>query len=233
MEKHIWDDLLTETDRLVIEKGGYGKRRGLGKKPLLLVIDCQPNYVGADRPIAEQLDEWPSGGGEAAWASVRRIISLRDAARVAGVPVMYTRNVQKQTLQFDSFSHKTARDQTKYLDGSPPADLLPELEPLPTELVIPKSYPSAFYGTPLQSYLVQLGIDTLIIVGNSTSGCCRQTAVDAVTRGYNLGYVEDCITDRIEASHKIGMLDVWMKYGDVIPSGEVKEYFKGLSQEIK
>ena len=143
-EKHCWDDLLTDIDRIVIEKGGYGQSRGFGKKPLLLIIDCQPNYVGADKPIEEQLDEWPSGGGATAWASVRRIIALRDVARECGIPIMYTKNVQRQTLAFDGFSSKTKRDQTKYLDGNPASDLLPELAPLPNELVIPKAYASVF-----------------------------------------------------------------------------------------
>ena len=224
----IWDDLLTDTDRLVIEKGGYGKPRGLGKKPVLLIIDLQPNYVGEDVPIEQQLDKWPSGGGRTGWNVVRKILPLRDAAREAGIPIFYTRNVQKQTLRFDSFSNKTKRDQTKYLDGRPETALLPEIKPFPNEIVIDKSYPSAFYGTPLQSYLVTLGIDTVIIVGDSTGGCCRATAVDAVTRSYNLACVEDCLFDRIEASHKIALLDIWMKYGDVVDSDYIKNYFKTL-----
>lgn len=226
--KHCWEDILTDTDRMVIKKGGYGQPRGFGKHPLLLIIDCQKNYVGDDKPILDQLDNWPSGGGENAWASVRRIIKLRDIARENDIPIMYTRNVQRQTIAFDGFATKTKRDQTKYMDGNPAADLLPELKPLPSELIIPKAYASVFYGTPLQSYLVKLGIDTIIICGNSSSGCCRATAVDAVTRNYNLGYVEDCITDRIEVSHKAAMLDIWMKYGDVIFSDEAAEYFNSL-----
>jgi nicotinamidase-related amidase len=226
----VWDDILTEADRAVIAKGGYGKSRGFGKKPLLLIIDLQPNYIGADKPIAEQLDEWPSGGGETAWRCVERILSLRDAAREAGIPIFYTKNVQRQTLRFDAFSAKTNRDQTKYLDGNPASDLLPIVKPIEGELVISKSYPSAFYGTPLTSYLIGLSIDTLIIVGGSTGGCCRATAVDAVTLGYNLGYVQDCLFDRIEASHKTTLLDVWMKYGDIPTSDEVKEYFKSLKK---
>jgi nicotinamidase-related amidase len=172
-----------------------------------------------------------SGGGEACWTGVRRILSLRDVARECGVPIFYTRNVQNATNAFDSFATKTKRDQTKYIDGAPEADLLECVKPLPTEMIIPKSYASAFYGTPLQSYLVKLGIDTVIIVGGSTSGCCRATAVDAVTRNYNLGYVEDCLFDRITISHKAALLDVWMKYGDVVNSDYVKEYFYSLKEE--
>ena len=229
--KHAWEDCLTDVDRIVIEKGHYGQPRGFGKKPLLLIIDLQPNYIGADKPIEDQLDEWPSGGGEACWTGVRRILSLRDVARECGVPVFYTRNVQNATNAFDSFATKTKRDHTKYIDGAPEADLLECVKPLPNEMIIPKSYASAFYGTPLQSYLVKLGIDTVIIVGGSTSGCCRATAVDAVTRNYNLGYVEDCLFDRITISHKAALLDVWMKYGDVVNSDYVKEYFYSLKED--
>lgn len=226
----IWEDLLTDEDKIVIESGNIRPRKPLGKNPLLLIIDCQPNYIGADKPITEQLDEWPSGGGLEAWDSVRRIIKVRNEARKAGVPVFYTRNVQRQTLQFDSFSQKTNRDQTKYMEGNPATFLLPELGALDNELIISKAYPSAFYGTPLLSYLVKLGIDTIIIAGNSTSGCCRQTAADAVSMKFSLGYIEDCITDRTGPSHKIGMLDMHLNYGNVITSDEVIDYLGKLSK---
>lgn len=224
----IWDDVLTDVDRIVIEKGGYGKSRGLGKKPLLLIVDPQYNYIGADKPIEEQLDEWPSGAGEAGWAGVRKIQQLKAAAKAAGVPVFYSRNVQKQTLAFDGFGMKTNRDQTKYMDGRPEAQIVKELEPDEDDLVIDKAYASVFYGTPLQSYLVKLGIDTLIIVGGSTSGCCRATAVDAVTRNYHVAMVEDCLFDRISISHKAALLDMWMKYCDVVNLEQTLAYLKGL-----
>ena len=225
---YIWDDMLTDIDRIVIEKGHYGQSRGLGKRPALIVIDLQPNYVGDDKPIEQQLDQWPSGGGDIAWAAVRRILSLRDAAREAGIPIFYTKNEQKKTMDFDIFANKTKRDQSKYLAGAWEADLLECIKPLPNEMVITKPYPSAFYGTPFQSYLVSLGIDTLIVTGGSTCGCCRMTAVEAVTRGYHLAFVQDCLYDRIELSHKASLFDVWMKYGDVPTSAEVKEYRPSL-----
>lgn len=229
----IWENMLDEEDRAVLAGGVIRTRKALGKKPLLLIIDCQPNYVGEDKPIIEQLDKWPSGGGSTAWASVRRIIHIRDAAREAGVPVFYTRNVQRQTLQFDNFSTKTSRDQTKYMEGNPAGYLLEDLNPLESELIIPKAYPSAFYGTPLLSYLVKLGIDTLLIAGNSTSGCCRQTAIDAVSYHYALGFIEDCITDRTGASHKIGMMDMYINYGNVVMSSSIIDYFSELCPERK
>ncbi len=226
----IWEDLLTDVDRLVIEKGGYGKSRGLGQKPLLMIIDVQPNYVGEDVPIEQQLDRWPSGGGSGAWAAIRNIQRVREAAREAGAPVFYSRNVQKKTIAFDGFATKTNRDQTKYLDGRPETQIVSELAPADHELVIDKAYASVFYGTPLQSYLVKLGIDTIIIVGGSSSGCCRATAVDAVTRNYNVAMIEDAVYDRIQLSHKAALLDLWMKYCDVVDSENIVSYFQSLKK---
>lgn len=229
--KHVWEDVLSPVDKLVIEKGGYGKSRGLGKKPLLVIIDAQHNYVGADKPIEEQLEEWPSGGGSLAWDAIRRIQELKKVAKENGIPVLYTRNVQKKTSNFDSFAAKAQRDNTKYIDGNPAADIVVELEPDQDDLVVDKSYASAFFGTPLISYLIKMGVDTLVIVGGSTSGCVRATAVDAVTRNFNVAVVENAVYDRIELSHKAGLLDLWMKYCDVVITDEITNYFNQFGKD--
>jgi maleamate amidohydrolase len=221
----VWDEALTHADRQVIEKGGYGKSRGLGNSPLIVIIDAQYNYVGTDKPIEQQLDDWPSGGGSKAWEAIRNIQLLKKAANKSNIPVMYTRNVQKKTLSFDSFGLKANRDNSKYIDGRPEAQIVKELEPKESELVVDKSYASAFFGTPLISYLTKLRVDTLILVGGSTGGCVRATAVDAVTYNFNVAVVEDCVYDRIELSHKAALLDLWMKYCDVITLNQVQEYF--------
>lgn len=226
--KHVWEDALTNVDRIVIEKGGYGKKRGIGKKPLLVIIDTQHNYVGADKPIEDQLGEWPSGGGEKAWIAIRKIGELKGLADRNNIPTLYTRNVQKKTTNFDSFAVKAKRDNTKYIDGTPESQIVKEIEPSERDLVVDKSYASAFFGTPLISYLIKMGIDSLIIVGGSTSGCVRATAVDAVTRNFNVAVVEDAVYDRIELSHKAGLLDLWMKYCDVVSSEEITKYFESL-----
>ncbi|AOV07416.1 isochorismatase family protein [Sporosarcina ureilytica] len=227
----VWEDALTPVDKIVIQKGGYGKSRGLGKKPLLVIIDAQHNYVGADEPIENQLDQWPSGGGMAAWAGIRQIKKLKEQAKEKEIPVLYTRNVQKKTSNFDSFATKTKRDNTKYIDGNPATDIVQEIAPEEEDIVVDKSYASAFFGTPLISYLIKMGVDTLIIVGGSTSGCVRATAVDAVTRNFNVAVVEDAVYDRIELSHKAGLLDLWMKYCDVIKTNEIVEYMKKINSK--
>ena len=224
---HIWNDLLTPTDREVIRCGGYGKRRGLGTHPVFLIIDPQYNYAGADQPILDQIEEWPSAVGEAAWRATERIQSVMATSRRKKIPVIYTRHVQ-QNIAFDGFAAKTDRDQSQYLDGAKGTMIVDELEPESGDLVIDKSYASVFYGTPLLSYLIKLKADTLIVAGGTTSGCVRATCVDAVSRNFNVAVLQDCVYDRISASHKVALLDLWMKYCDVIESSEALDYFKTL-----
>ena len=224
-----WDSYLNETERQVIDNGKYGQSRGLGQRPGLLVIDLQHNYVGADEPITQQQDRWPAGGGSDAWAALRRVAPLAVAVRSAGLPVIYTRNVQKGTTKFDGVSAKAGWDHSSTVDGHVGAEIVTDIAPVDGDLVIDKSYASAFYGTPLLSYLISLRLDTLLVTGVSTSGCVRATAVDAAMRGFHLGVVHDAVADRIELSHAASLLDLWMKYADLVSSDEAIRYVSTVS----
>ena len=223
--KKPWDNLISNEDRLVVEGGGYGKTRGLGKRPLVMVIDLQYNYVGDNQPILEQIDKWPSGGGQRAWKAIEKINILIEKARDKEIPVLYTRNVQSN-ITFDSFSNKTDRDQSSYIDGHQGTMIIKEIAPHKEDMVLDKAYPSAFYGTVLQSWLVKLGIDTLILTGGSTCGCVRSTAIDAVSRNYNVAVVEQCVYDRIQVSHQASLFDLWMKFCDVIQLDNALNYIE-------
>ena len=97
----------------------------------------------------------------------------------------------------------------------------PEFKPQPGDVVITKQRASVFYGTPLMAHLTQLGIQTLIVCGESTSGCVRATAVDAYSNGFHVVLVEECCFDRSELSHKVNLFDMHHKYTDVMHVDEV------------
>lgn len=223
----VWDDLLTPTDREVIRRGGYGKPRGLGERPALLIIDPQYNYLGADEPILEQIAKWPSGVGDSAWRAVERLKPLIDAFRENKRPIIYTRQVQKN-MAFDGFAAKAVRSSSQYLEGSRGTAIVDEIAPQEGDVIINKSYASAFYGTPLISVLVKLAVDTLIVTGGTTGGCVRATCVDAVSRSFDVAVVEDCVYDRISVSHKLALLDLWMKYCDLISGQEAVRYIQAV-----
>jgi maleamate amidohydrolase len=227
MDRHPWADVISDVDRAVIERGGYGKPRGLGTRPALLLIDCQYNHIGADQPILDQIGDWPAGGGSSAWAAAWAIQPLLHTARATGVPVIFTRYCYtEQTARFDAFAGKRGRNLAAFMDGSPGTRIITELQPVEGELVVDKVNASAFYATALLSALVSLGVDTIFIAGVSTSGCVRATAVDAASNNFKVAVVSDGTADRIELSHKISLLDLWMKYADVLTSADVNEYLE-------
>lgn len=103
-------------------------------------------------------------------------------------------------------------------DDSPIVD---EIAPLEQEYVLEKAKASAFFGTPLFSYLVRENIDTLYIAGTTTSGCIRASVIDAFSYGYKVFVVEECVFDRSQFSHLINLYEMNAKYADVIKLNDV------------
>ena len=94
-------------------------------------------------------------------------------------------------------------------------------------MVIFKQRASAFFGTPLIAHLAQLGIDTVIIFGESTSGCVRASTVDGYSHGYHMVMAEECCFDRSEISHKVNLFDLHHKYADVMKVEEIVRDLEG------
>jgi maleamate amidohydrolase len=88
-------------------------------------------------------------------------------------------------------------------------------------LVIYKERASGFFGTPLIAHLRRLGVESLIICGESTSGCVRASTVDAYSYGFHSVVVEQCTYDRSMLSHKVNLFDLHHKYADVMHVDEV------------
>ena len=103
-----------------------------------------------------------------------------------------------------------------------------EFTPEPDDVVIFKQRASAFQGTPLQSHLTMLGIRSLIMFGEATSGCVRASAVDAYSSGFHVSIVEECTFDRAELTHKVNLFDLHHKYVDVMHVDEVEAHLAGM-----
>jgi nicotinamidase-related amidase len=87
--------------------------------------------------------------------------------------------------------------------------------------VITKQRASGFFGTPLQAHLQQLGIRSLIVCGESTSGCVRASSVDAYSLGFHVTLAEECCFDRSLLSHKVNLFDLHHKYCDVMHTDDI------------
>ncbi len=99
--------------------------------------------------------------------------------------------------------------------------IVDEVAPTEREYTLAKAGPSAFWGTPLMALLNFLDVDTLVIGGESTSGCVRASVIDAVSYRFRVIIAEECVYDRHEASHAINLFDMNQKYADVLPLQDV------------
>lgn len=225
----IWDEILSDRDRRVIEASGQSARRGLGTRPVVFVVDAQEHFVGTRGDVFESIKVYPTSVGQEAWDAVAHISRLISAARRLGIPVMYSKSGTKAgEEQFNSFARKRTDSDTKKPPGRPTLEIpiVAEIAPLPGEVVIEKRYPSAFFGTSLMSFLFSLKADTLILVGFTTSGCLRATCVDAMSYNLNVGVVGEGCADRMQVSHKAALLDIETKYADVISTDEALSYLE-------
>ncbi len=236
----IWDDVLKGEDREVYE--ALLKPRELGDRPAVIVVDVNYAFVGTrPMPLKEAIKEFPTSCGEAGWEVIPRIRSVTEAAREQGIPVFYSTG---KTVPFSrrwgvggvGWSYAGSRDPMHQIgdDGIEKQrlgnTLVEELEVQPQDIILEKSGSSVFLGTPLVTYLNDMGVNTLLVTGTTTSGCVRATAVEASNLSYQVGLIEDCVFDRFEISHKVSLMDIHAKYGKVVRMGEALEYMRTIAQ---
>ncbi len=94
------------------------------------------------------------------------------------------------------------------------------------DLQYTKRMPSAFFETPLNSYLRWHKIDTVIVTGGSTSGCVRATAVDALSYGFRTIVPIETCADKHESYHFANLTDLLIKYADVEPVQAVIDWLE-------
>jgi maleamate amidohydrolase len=227
-EDHCWRGLIPED---VLDLYSHYKRDlYIGPNPALLVIDLyELAYQGGPRPVAEVAKEYPSSCGIHAWTAIEPTKSLLAAARQASLPIFYTTGDTRPA------SKPSAVRATNRRRGFADADTMairPEFAPQSGDVVITKQRASGFFGTPLSAHLTQLRIDTVIVIGESTSGCVRATTVDGYSHGFHMVMVEECCFDRSEISHKVNLFDLHHKYADVMHVDEVVAHFERATRKV-
>ena len=76
-------------------------------------------------------------------------------------------------------------------------------------------------------------MNSLIVCGESTSGCVRASVVDAYSAGFHVTIVEQCVFDRSELSHKVNLFDMHHKYADVMVLEEVLGHLSLRRAELR
>ena len=114
--------------------------------------------------------------------------------------------------------------------GADSVEVHPALAPRRDEPVFVKTGASAFFGTSLHAVLTAARIDTVLVLGATTSGCVRASVVDAVQHGYDTFVVTDCCADRAPGPHQASLFDMAAKYADGMTAEEVGAYLEDLPE---
>ena len=198
-------------------KGVFDNRVGFGKRPAMLLIDFVEAYFDESCPLYANVED-----------NLESALRIREQARTAGVPIIYTNVVYHEDMSDAGVFYKKVKVLENMKRGSPMGAWPKGLETAAGELVISKQYPSAFFGTSLASTLASKQIDSVIITGLTTSGCIRASCIDACSHGFIPIVVADACGDRDDAPHQANLFDMNAKYGDVVSETEIIDYLKTL-----
>jgi maleamate amidohydrolase len=211
----VWETL-SDDEREVYELAGYHRQFGLGTRPAVLVVDVEYNFTGLPgERILDSITTYPDSCGETAWRAVPAIAELLTCARRAGVPVVYSHGVGEGAAGTGAPRPGTA--------------IVDELRPQEGDLVVAKEAASAFHGTIVADFLKKQGVDTVIHIGCTTSGCVRASVVDAHALGLRSAVVEECVFDRAVLPHQVNLFDMDAKYADVVTLAAAVRYLAEVS----
>ena len=220
----LYEKVGSEKDIKAFDKARYATRSGFGKRPAVLVVDLAEGFVSEKSLM---------GTGAAGREAATHIAKLLKTARGKQVPVFYT-IVSSDLLRNPSIGSVGRKriEPVREMLRDPENSKIPDIiAPVGDELVIEKTGSSAFFGTDLIRMLIYHSIDTLIVTGAVTSGCVKATVVDAGSYNYYVIVPKECVVDMAETSHKQAMIEIDMRYADVLDLSEVLSYINKLPLE--
>ena len=222
-----WDGIISAEEQDATRAAGFGRPSGIGKHPALLIIDVQYRTIGTSpKPFWESIKEYPTSCGEIGWNAMKKIAVLLAEFRRNKWPVLYPHVAPKnKATDGGRLAAKVPAIMNIPQKGY---EFVAEVAPRDGDVLIPKKHPSAFFATPLVSHLIDLGVDTLVVTGCTTSGCVRCSVVDAFSYNFRVLVPSDCVYDRSATSHAVNLFDMASKYADVGTTAEIIEKLRPL-----
>ncbi|WP_100239496.1 isochorismatase family protein [Sphingobium sp. LB126] len=193
---------------------------GFGEKLAIVNVDFQQAYTRTDMfKTAYETDP----------RQIEYANTISRLARERGMPVIWSRVGYKDDAG-DAGVWGTRTDTPDSLQnikyGSERHAFDPRCEIDADDLQYTKRMPSAFFETPLNSYLRWHKVDTVVVTGGSTSGCVRATAVDALSYGFRTIVPIETCADKHESYHFANLTDLQLKYADVEPVQAVIDWLE-------
>ena len=166
-------------------------------KPAIIVVDM----------LKDNLKESPRNPcfqeGKAVMPNLQRLL---EEGRKRGFPIIFACD---SFLEGDFIFR--GKMKVHCLRGTKGAEVVDDLKPRPTDIILPKRRFSAFFKTDLDQTLRTLGIDTIIVTGMTTEVCVLMTAMDGLSHDFSVILLEDCSASRNKNFHQ-GTLNLYRDF---------------------
>lgn len=181
----------------------------------LLVIDMQNDFVLPDAAV-------PAAGGV---EIIPRIAELRERARTAGLPVIFTMEMHRS--DGSDFGIELEFEPPHCLEDTPGVEIVDRLQPERGERVIQgKRRYDAFLGTDLDLVLRTSGVENLVVVGVCTDVCVTSTVQHARNLDYRCFVVRDAVAGTSDDRHGAALFCLEHVFAHV---GDAEEICRVLS----
>jgi maleamate amidohydrolase len=202
---------LPDRDRIYTHSG-FGATYGFGLRPVIVIIDFQYSHTDPASPI----------GSENLVPAMEATSRLLVAARGNGLAVVYVNTVYRadgRDCGLVGLKNPVAFEYQ--LEGTRWVETDARIKPEPEDIRIVKKTADSFFMTPLDYILRNMGVDTVIVTGCSTSGCVRATIATGADLGYRIVLPEECVAERSTEAHAYNLFDLRARYADVLPVEQV------------
>lgn len=202
-------------------------------KCALVLVDVQNDFCHPDGSMAKAGQDV-----SAAVAMAPKLVSLVDAARAAGVPVVFVRTTHDESTDSVAWLNRRAAGpgsvttQATCRTGSWGTEFYKVLPELPDEPVITKHRYSAFVGTNLDLTLRTMGVQSLLFTGVATEVCVESSLRDALFAEYFVSMVEDCCATYAPELHEGSVRAVAKNFGTVVTAQELTMHWSAVRQAM-
>jgi ureidoacrylate peracid hydrolase len=190
------------------------------RRAALIVVDMQNGFVHERGSCAR------TGFPVAALApAVEPCRTAIVTARRAGVPIVFTRYTYRADFRDGGFMLREKfpmlADADALIAGSWDQAVLDGLGAEPTDFVVDKNRPSAFHGTPLESYLKGLGVESVVICGVTTNCCVETTVRDAAQRDLRTFVLTDAVAEWDEERHRVSLQSMGLLFAHLLTTRQL------------
>ena len=190
------------------------------RRTAVLALHWQVNVIKPEGFFGGMLAEPVARSGV-----IERAAAFHDAARDAGVLVAFTRFTvpegEGRLVRNTAFMQAVGDAQEAFRPTAPGAQLIPEMPPAPSDLVVENQRLSGLAASALPDLLAERGVDTLLVTGVATNLTVEQTARHGTDLGFTVHVVRDCVAAADEHAHAASLANLELVTAGCLDSAAV------------